>query len=153
MVLIRKPLDAAMSWAIYQNLSLEASIVYWNDYYEILLPVRSELFLVRFTEVTTDFGRVIKAFNARWNTSYVPFDHTPENTAQCFQILENKHRGPSGEILEMRVTRPSQERSMVKEARLAQLTQSKFLQDELARAQELYDTFTKPISSPSRSVP
>ena len=88
-VLIRNPLDAAVSWAIHENETLEEAIAYWNDYYETLLPFRSQLFLARFEEVTTDFGGVMRAFNARWGTSYVPFEHTPENAASCFQITDD----------------------------------------------------------------
>jgi hypothetical protein len=141
LVLIRNPLDAAVSWAIHENQTLEEAIAYWNDFYETLLPVRSQLFLARFEDVTTDFGGVIKAFNARWGTSYVPFEHTPENAARCFQITEAEHRKPCGEIREMQVCRPSAPRQRVKETHLQQLQQSDFLRDELTRARELYETF------------
>lgn len=141
LVLIRNPLDAAVSWAIHENESLEEALAYWNDFYETLLPVRSELFLARFEDVTTNFGGVMKAFNARWGTSYVPFDHTPENAASCFQITEDDHRKPCGEIREMQVCRPSAPRRLVKEKHLQQLNQSDFLREELARAREIYQTF------------
>jgi hypothetical protein len=141
LVLLRSPLDAAVSWAIHENQTLEEAIAYWNDYYETLLPVRSELFVVRFEDVTSDFGGVIRAFNQRWRTSFVPFEHTAENAANCFRITEEEHRQPSGEIREMQVCRPSPERRTVKDAHLQQLNQSPFLRDELARAQELYETF------------
>ncbi len=140
-VLIRNPLDAAVSWAIHENETLEEAISYWNDYYETLLPFRSELFLARFEDVTTDFGAVMKALNARFGTSWAPFDHTPENAASCFQITEEEHRKPCGGIREMQVCRPSAPRRLVKETHLRELSQSNFLRDELIRAREIYDTF------------
>jgi hypothetical protein len=141
LVLLRFPLDAAVSWAIHENQTLEESIAYWNDYYETLLPVRSQLFVARFEDVTTDFGGVIRALNAKWGTSFTPFDHTPENAADCFRVTEDEHRQPGGQIREMQVCRPSQERRSVKEAHLSQLNQSGFLRDELARARALYEAF------------
>jgi hypothetical protein len=141
LVLLRTPLDAAVSWAIHENQTLEEAIAYWNDYYETLMPVRSQLFIARFEDVTTDFGGVIKAFNQKWRTSFVPFNHTPENAADCFRVTEEEHRQPSGLIREMQVCRPSPERRSVKEAHLQQLNQSSFLRDELSRASRLYETF------------
>jgi len=163
LMLIRNPLDSAVSWAIHQNLSvqepgvckrfssaawyphqdlsLEEAVAYWNDYHEALLPVRSNLFIARFEEVTKDFGAVMKAFNKRWDTDYVPFEHTIENAARCFQVTENEHTLPDGKVLEMQVCRPSKKRNIVKETCLDQLNQSDFLREELARAQELYDAF------------
>jgi hypothetical protein len=141
LVLIRTPLDASVSWAIHQNQTLEESVAYWNDYYETLMPVRSELFVARFKEVTTDFGAVIRAFNSRWNTSFTPFEHTPENAARCFQVTEEDYRRSNGDLCERQVCRPSPQRRVIKEAHLEQLEQSAFLRDELARANELYDNF------------
>jgi hypothetical protein len=162
-MLIRNPLDSAVSWAIHQNLSvqdpgtckrfssgvwsghhdisLEEAVAYWNDYHETLLPIRSDLFIAKFEDVTKDFGAVMRAFNERWNTDYVPFEHTVENAARCFQVTENEHRLADGKVLEMQVCRPSKKRSVVKETCLDQLEQSSFLRDELARAKELYDAF------------
>jgi hypothetical protein len=140
-VLIRSPLDAAVSWAIHENASMEETIAYWNDYYQTLLPARSELFVARFKEVTSDFGGVIEAFNERWGTRYVPFEHTVENAARCFQVAEDDKRQPSGEVREMQVSRPSRKRRAIKEKHLERLNESKFLRNELARANELYETF------------
>jgi len=166
LMLIRNPLDSAVSWAIHQNLSvqepgvvkrftssawhphhdlsLEEAVAFWNDYHETLLPVRSQLFVARFEEVTKDFGAVMKNFNTRWGTDYVPFEHTVENAARCFQVTENEHTMPNGKILEMQVCRPSKKRDIVKETCLDQMEQSSFLREELARAKELYDAFVIP---------
>jgi hypothetical protein len=140
-VLIRNPLDAALSWAIHQNRPIEECIAYWNDYYRILMPIRSHLFVARFEDVTTDFGRVMHAFNDRWGTTFFPFDHTPDNVTYCFKVIENDTRLPSGEIHEAQVSRPSSFRRMVKEAHLRQLANSPFLQEEFTAANDLYESF------------
>lgn len=141
LVLLRKPLDAAVSWAIHQNQTLEEAVAYWNDYYETLLPYRSQLFVARFEDVTTDFGGVIQAFNQRWGTSYTPFLHTVENAARCFRATEEICREQQGEMREMMVCRPSKARRAVKQNLLDDLNQSDFLQRELVRANALYETF------------
>jgi hypothetical protein len=161
LVLIRKPLDASVSLAIFENWSLERAVSYWNDYYETLLPVRSELFLARFEDVTKDFGAVMAAFNKRWGTPYETFKHTIENAAHCFRVTEDEARCRDGEVLEAHVCRPSRWRANVKEACLGQLNQSDFLQEELARANELYDLFVngqpkeqrQPATEPARELP
>jgi len=141
MILIRKPLDAAVSWAIHENETLEEAVAYWNDYYETLMPVRGELFVARFEDVTEDFGGVIERFNARWGTDYARFEHTAENTAQCFELTEDLQRGAEGRVREMRVCRPSAERRVVKDSVLSQMEPSSFLKSELAKANELYERF------------
>jgi len=140
-VLIRDPLDAAISWSIHCNQPIEEAVAYWNDYYEALMPVRSKLFVATFEDVTADFGTVMRAFNAKWGTAYVPFDHTPEATNDCFQVTEEEHREPGGNIREMQVCRPSPSRRRLKEKYLRELPQSAFLRDELAFAREIYHAF------------
>lgn len=140
-VLIRRPVDAALSWAIHEKQSLEQTIMYWIDYYTTLLPVRSDLFIVKFEAVTEDFGRVIKQFNARSGLAFSPFEHTPENAAKCFEATEEENRDPRGEIREMRVSRPSKLRKNVKKTFLQKLKGSELLTEEIARADELYDKF------------
>jgi len=152
MVLIRQPLDAAVSWAIHENRSLEEAAAYWNDYYSALLPARSELLMAPFKEVTSDFGNMIKALNARWGTSYVPFEHTPVNAARCFQLVEDRYREVKGEVRESQVCRPSKVRRIVKETHLEHLEQSNFLQDELGRANEVYDMFVSQRSKDERRL-
>ena len=161
LVLIRKPIDAAVSNAISSNWSLERAVAYWNDYHETLLPVRSEIFLARFEDVTKDFGAVMRAVNARFGTSFTPFVHTPENTSRCFRLTEDICRESKGELTERHVCRPSKWRQNIKETCLDQMERSDFLQEELARANELYDLFVngqpkeqrQPATEPARELP
>lgn len=156
LVLIRRPLDAAVSWAIYENKSIEQGLAYWNDYYETLLPVRPDLFVVRFEDVTRDFGAVMRDFNARWGTSYNPFDHTPENAARCFMVSESEVycKRVNGKLPEMQVSRPSPVRRVIKETHMDHLNQSAFMRNELARANDLYEAFAhfRPKEERSRSA-
>jgi hypothetical protein len=140
-ILLRSPLDAAVSWAIHEEQSLESAVAYYNDYYETLMPYRDRIFVAHFEEVTTDFGGVVRRFNERWGTSYVPFVHTPENAARCFRMTEDVCRKEQGALKETHVSRPSKQRRVMKETMLRDMERSDFLQVELARANALYREF------------
>ncbi|HEX4084698.1 MAG TPA: hypothetical protein VHY22_07305 [Chthoniobacteraceae bacterium] len=174
LLLIRNPLDSAVSWAIHQNLSIqsdqvrsrfssavwgrhrditiEEALAYWNDYHEALLPIRNALLIAKFEDVTNDFGDVMRAFNARWDTSYTPFRHTVENAARCFEFTEEEHREKDGSVLEMQVCRPSAKRRLIKEALMENLGNSTVLSRELKRANELYTEFVNPRKVPRSST-
>jgi hypothetical protein len=141
MVLVRDPTEAAVSWAIFANVSLQEALAYYVAYYSTLLPFRQELFIVPFNELTRDFGVVMAAFNERWGTSYHTFDHTPANVSRCMLAIENAARDPDGRVREMHVSRPSDNRSSAKEALLKEIRQSKVTQDSFADARDLFRTF------------
>lgn len=138
MVLIRNPIDAAISWAIYTRQPLRQTLAYYNEYHSVLLPYRADLHFVTFEDVTSDFGGVIAAFNLRWNTRYAPFQHTPENVAHCMAQIEAEYVDRNGRVVETKVPRPSAERKLVKETFLRQINRSSVWQKELYRANELY---------------
>jgi hypothetical protein len=138
MVLIRNPVDAVISWSIYMKAPLRHSLAYYNDYHSVLLKQRDRLFFVSFEAVIRDFGKVMTDFNTRWGTSYVPFVHTPENVAVCLAQIEAEYADAAGKIAEMQVPRPSIHRQPVKQKLLQQLDRSRILQDELRRANELF---------------
>jgi hypothetical protein len=141
MVLIRNPLDAAVSWSIFNGNSLRETLAYYTDYYSVLRRYREELFFVSFEEVISDMGKVITTFNSRWNTDYRPFEHTPENVACCMEAIEAGFRDSVGRIVESKVPRPSTQRESQKKILLQQVNHSWLLQKELHRANELYQFF------------
>lgn len=139
MVLLRNPLDAAVSWSIYVNKPLHQALQYYEDYYSVLLPYRDRLFIVRFEDVIDNFGKLMRAFNTRWGTAYNCFAHTPENVALCMSRIEDDYRRPDGSVAEAIVARPSQERRARKEALIAEVADSPLLKEALRRAQRPYD--------------
>ena len=142
MVVIRHPLDASVSWAIYKGKPLHLALQYYEDYYSVLLPYRDRLFIVRFEDVVADFGQVLRAFNARWGTSYNLFVNSPDNIAACMTQIEDESRQPDGSIPESRVARPSQGRSASKQALIAEAGNSPRVREALRRAQGVYDVFS-----------
>src|SRR5664280_2092662 len=151
MVLIRNPLDAATSWAIFTRTPLKEALQYYQDYYSVLLPYHKRLFFVSFEEVIQDFGQVTREFNARWGTRYVPFENTDENVASCMSEIDLEYRDEDGAVAEWQVARASPARKPEKEALLGELNRSASLQKELRAAQELYQFLApRPLFLPSR---
>jgi hypothetical protein len=150
MVLIRNPRDAAVSWSIYSRIPLEEALEYYCDYYRALLPYREGLFLARFEDVTHDFGGVIQAFNARWLTAYVPFEHTAENVARCHAEIEADYTDAAGTVQETMVARPSRHRRGIKEDLLRRIDGSSALQRRLGKASAMYHSFISERQSGAR---
>ena len=140
MVLIRKPIDAASSWAIYGQEPLRRTLAYYIDYYSVLLPIRDRLFVVGFESVISDFGGVMADFNQRWGTTYARFEHTPENVATCIAQIEADYVDASGKIAELRVARPSIRRQPLKQKLINQILADRSLEQEVLRASEIYHT-------------
>ncbi|MBC8094361.1 MAG: hypothetical protein H7Y43_00985 [Akkermansiaceae bacterium] len=138
MVLIRKPLDSAISWSIFTREPIAESLSYYMDFYSMLAPYRESLFFVSFEDVTTDFGQVIQSFNNRWNTQYHTFDNTPENVLHCMEEIESEYRDTNGQVIEHKVPRPSSQRKLEKKALQDQVNRSSALQKQLHQAEQLY---------------
>ena len=133
--------------------------------------------IATFEQVTTDFGEVINAINARFGTGFSLFEHTQDNVRRCFELIEHRSRGgvlreilgdfQSGLVgirdvfdaleaeatheltpLEERlVARPSRQRDFLK-TELEQAYWSAPLQRHRARAERAYSQFVHG-SSPS----
>jgi hypothetical protein len=150
MVLIRNPVDAAVSWAIFTGDPVERTLAYYTDFHSAISRYYHRLFLVTFEEVTGDFGAVMRRFNATWGTDYVPFENTPENVAGCIAEIECEYTQPNGQVQEAKVPGPSEARNASKQALLSQINHSPALQKELRRAQHLYHTLLSRPFAPAR---
>lgn len=148
MVLIRKPVDAAISWAIYRNEPLWQTLAYYNDFHRVLLKHRERLFFVSFEALTSDFGSVMADFNNRWGTNFVSFEHTPQNVARCVAQIEAAHTDAAGRIAELQVPRPSNSRKPIKDKLLRQISMLSTVETELGRANELYHKLVPKNFSP-----
>jgi hypothetical protein len=109
-VLIREPRDSILEYLLLRP-TLEVADVMrgYERFYRCLLPYRGRFVVGPFPEVTTDFGAVMRRLNERFGTSFVPFEHTAENQAACFDAMDAYWRGRlgEGEAMEMKVGRPS----------------------------------------------
>jgi hypothetical protein len=81
-VLIRDPADAVLEFLLVKpDLTPRQGLRGYIRFYEPLLPHRSGFVVGPFEEVTTDLGGVIARLNARFGTSFAPFEHTSGHVA------------------------------------------------------------------------
>lgn len=116
-LLIRDPIDTAISFMIQHNLLIPGRQVLdqYVDYYRTLTPYLDEVVVAPFTHVTSDLGAVIRRVNEKYGVDFDPFDHTDENEAHCFEVIEKENvRKHSGTVREIGVGRPSEIRDRLK---------------------------------------
>lgn len=140
LVLLRDPEAAILSRAFLQSYpyrTLRPAIREYLGFYRPVMSYRSYFTLATFEEATTDFGGVIRRVNERFGTSFATFDHTEENVARCFELIEGNSRRLHGQVRESTVSRPSGEREKVKA-----LMRERFRAETTARMRrELYGTY------------
>lgn len=107
LVLIREPEEAVLSHVIYTpGLSPEASLRGYVRFHEPLLPYRHGFVVGLFEEVVSDFGAVIARVNARFGTSFRPFEHRPEHLARIDREIEEDYRSRARTEAELERTVP-----------------------------------------------
>jgi hypothetical protein len=114
-VLIRDPEEAVLSLAVwYPYITIENWLKDYVRFYHRILPYREGFVIAEFGDVSNDFGAIIKRLNSRFGTSFREFEHTPDNVARCFEIIERHSLEKTGEVAERKIARPSEERESMK---------------------------------------
>jgi hypothetical protein len=142
LLLVRHPDEAVISRVIQvPQMSLHQTLRLYVRFHERLVTLRGHYVAGLFPQVTTDLGQVVDRVNTRFNTSFDRFDHTPDNEALVFRLIEERHsRGirHRDRSYEASVARPSSGRQAIS-AHLADLLASPALSRVRARAIELYE--------------
>ena len=122
-VLIREPYAAVRSYLIRRpSLSAHAALREYIDFYRSAWRAQHGFVVAPFERAVSDFGSIISAINLRFGTGFAPYEHTPENEATCFRIVEEMNRAEcGGKIVETHVARPSAERASLSAALSVQL--------------------------------
>jgi len=97
-LLIRNPVDVVASWIVRQpSLNARVCMFYYYHYYNSLKKCLDKVVIAPFDVVTSDFGRVIKAVNAKYGTNFEVFDHTSDAQSEIFldRIRAYERRGLS----------------------------------------------------------
>lgn len=93
--LIRHPKDCVLSYAVMlgnmggiEEFNARYNMRWLIDdyvvFYKRLKKYKDQFLMATFTEVSTDFGKVMQALNDKCGSSFVPFDHTDENVKTVF---------------------------------------------------------------------
>jgi hypothetical protein len=144
LVLIRRPKDAVLSFAIRDPISLNLALRYYLSFYETVEAYRGAYVLGLFEEVTEDFGRVIQHLNDRFATTFSPFRHDEQNVEGVLARIERNSRKRFGEAsLENKASLPFAAREEKKHVLGYELEAPKH-RGLIARAQAVYDRLTGP---------
>jgi hypothetical protein len=148
LLLTRDPKDTTVSHVIREPcVRMREALRAWVRFYERALPVKDHVLVADFSRVSTDFGAVIRDFNVKFGTGYKEFEHTEENVARCFALIEERNRQRYGQLVEGKVARPSEERRGQK-AELMRRFDDPSLSSLRGRAYEIYRALV-PAAEPS----
>jgi len=141
-LLIRKPEDAVISYAVYKNTKcVHPLIENYIWFYKSLLPVIDWPVIADFQSVTTDFGKVVEAVNIKYKTDFKIFNHTKESGNIVFTEIEQRRVQRSGnnpDSSKLRSTIPSLEKDKIKNTIEMSLTNNKEVVCLLKDATKLY---------------
>jgi hypothetical protein len=143
LVLIRKPRDAVLSFAVRDPISVDQALRYYLAFYETVEVYRDAYVLGLFEEVTEDFGAVIRRVNDRFKTTFSLFRHDEPNVDGVFARIEKNSRKRFGESsLENKISRPFASREKLKREVGYELENPK-LRGLISRAETVYDRLTR----------
>ena len=149
LVLIRKPKDAVLSFAVRDPISVEMALGYYLSFYETIEAYRDAYVLGLFEEVTEDFGQVIRRINDRFGTSFSEFRHDERNTEGVFARIERNSRKRFGETsLQNKASLPFAAREKLKREVGYELENPK-RRHLISRAESVYDRLAGPARSPA----
>lgn len=140
LLIVRPPADAVCSFVQREpQISPRQALRNWRRFHAPLLPHLDAFVVATFDQVTGDFGAVVRRINARFGTDFVPFVHTADNVAACFEAIEarNARRFGGGAVVETGVARPSPVRQAQKEKIMEDLRAAR-LASALAQAESIY---------------
>ena len=149
LVLIRRPRDAVLSFAIWNPVSVDQALRYYLSFYETIEKYRDAYVLGLFEEITKDFGQVIKRINDKFGTTFSLFRHDDENVSKVFADMETYAKKKYSETLwERKVHRPSVVKERMKHEIEYDLENPK-RKKLIAEAEAVYDRLTDPMRKPA----
>jgi hypothetical protein len=144
LVLIRKPRDAVLSFAIRDPISVDQALKYYLSFYETVEKYRDAYVLGLFEEVTEDYGQVIRRINDKFGTAFSLFRHDEQNVNEVFARMEKNSRKRYGEThWETKVSLPSDLKERMKHQIGYDLEDPKRMK-LIAEAEAVYDRLTSP---------
>ena len=142
LVLLRSPADTVISATLkFPGTTVQQHLRWYLRYYRVVYKLRQHLYVALFDEMSEDFGAVILKVNERYNTSFAPFSHTPENVQAVFDWIEEMDSRVNGKDIS-RYSIPIPARGVYKEALLADLKHEQNA-DLLGRCNLIYSLIVK----------
>lgn len=143
-LLIRKPSDAVISFVLREpHIGISEALKLYIRFYSCVLPYLPDTMIVRFEQLVQSFDEIIPSLNAKFGTSFIPFENSEDNKNACFRLIEimDQHDNGSHFVNETTVARPSPQREKLKLSIKDKLesTENKVL---LTKANLLYQAIT-----------
>jgi hypothetical protein len=106
---IRRPMDAVISHCqYYSEVSMGTALMSYVIYYSRCMNVRDKVVVGLFEQITRDMGHIIDRTNTTYGTHFNRFEHSDENVARCFEVIESHvSEQRFGEAREMVLPRPT----------------------------------------------
>jgi hypothetical protein len=92
LVIVRRPLDAALSHMVRHNVTARAALAAWVRFHRRVLPYRDRIVVAPFESITSDFGAVVRRINQKFGTNFAEFKHTRENEEAVFERIRQRNR-------------------------------------------------------------
>jgi hypothetical protein len=149
LVLIRRPRDAVLSFALWNPISVDQALTYYRSFYETVEKYRDAYVLAPFEEITEDVGHVIKRVNDKFGTTFSLFRHDEVNVGRVFADMDTYARKTYGETQwERKVHHPSTVKERLKDEIEYDLEYPK-RKRLIAEARAVYDRLTNPMRKPA----
>jgi len=149
LVLIRRPRDAVLSFALWNPISVDQALRYYRSFYETSEKYRDAFVLGLFEEITEDFGQVIKRMNDKFETKFSSFRHDEENVGRVFADMDTYARKTYSETQwERKVHHPSAVKERMKHDIEFELENPK-RKRLIAEAEAVYNRLTDPMRKPA----
>ena len=97
LLLVRQPRDAILSELLYDDVALPDAMVAYARFYTSLLPYLDNFVVGEFTQVTNDFGAVVRRLNKRFGTSFGEFRHSAASSRECLALM--RQRGSQSDVI------------------------------------------------------
>ena len=149
LVLIRRPRDAVLSFALWNPISVDQALRYYSSFYETVEKYRDAYVLALFEELTEDVGHIIRRINDKFGTTFSLFRHDEMNVGRVFADMDTYARKEYGETQwERKVHHPSTVKERMKNEIQYELENSK-RNKLIAEAEDVYNRLTNPLREPA----
>jgi hypothetical protein len=139
LVVIREPISTVSSLVVAApHVRVESALNEYIHHYQQIIPFGYGFVVGDFDEVTTDFGIVVDRLNKAFRTNLARFEHTEENVAAVFELMDERNAASHKKSVLMRYdTRPSAARTIPKQ-RIKDRLRCADLAEKVAQATEVY---------------
>lgn len=149
LVLMRKPRDAVLSFALWDPISIDQALRYYLSFYETVEKYRDSYVLGDFEEVTKDFGQVIQRLNDKFGTTFSRFRHDEENVGRVFADMDTYAKNKFGETQwQRKVHHPSAVKERMKNE-IEYEQENPKRRKLIAEAEAVYDRLANSMGKPA----